>query len=478
MKTLLIVPPDVSAIEPFSSSPGIKGQLKFIKGFPLGLGYIAAVLEKHNIEVEILDAQVKGLGIEDIIKYIEKSSPKIIGITTLTANIKTAVEIARRVRLADKGRITVFGGPHAMYDYENLLNHYAVDFIVYGEGEFIFLNLLKALESGSPPAQVKGVIYNENGSIRWNKGEIFVDDLDRLPFPARGLTDFNAYLKHFTHNLSCAAQILTSRGCPYKCAFCSSGNTFYKWRGRSPKNIIAEMKDIIDKFPGVKSFSFMDDNFTLDHQRVFEICRLIIRTGLNKYPWDCLSRCANLNEDLLLLMKEAGCIRIHYGIESGSTQILENISKRIDLGEAKRVMALTKKSGIEAYAFFMVGNPGESDASIKKTVEYAVSLKPTYMNWFVTQVYPGTRLAELQPQRDWVKYVYEPEIKNPSIYTHPCVPVFSPEGFDREMLKREVAGIMRLFFWLYLPRNFRKWISKFFRHPLYSLWYIKNILFQ
>lgn len=222
----------------------------------------------------------------------------------------------------------------------------------------------------------------------------------------------------------------------------------------------------------------MDDNFTLERKRVIDICNLIIKEGLDRYPWDCLSRCGSLDEGMLGLMKRAGCVRIQYGIESGSPQILENIGKRIDLKLAKEAVAITKKTGIEAYAFFMVGNPGETQSSIRASVKYALELRPTYVNWFVTQVYPGTKLAQLQPQKDWVNYVYKPEIENPSLYTHPCVPTFNPAGLDREALKKRAADIMRLFFWAYLPRNFRKWFLKFVRHPLYSLWYIRKILLR
>ena len=141
MKVLLIAPPDITAIEPFRSSKKIRNRLKLMKGFPIGLGYIAAVLEKNNVEVGILDAELKGMLVGQIIDFIKDNRPQVIGITTLTLNIKVAVEIARRIKELDNQIITVFGGPHAMHDHKNLLENYDVDFIVFGEGEFIFLNL-------------------------------------------------------------------------------------------------------------------------------------------------------------------------------------------------------------------------------------------------------------------------------------------------------------------------------------------------
>lgn len=478
MKVLLFIPPEISAIEPYRSSKKLRDRVKVIKGFPLGLGYIAAVLEQNNIEVAILDAQIDDLSLEQVAERIRDFSPQVLGISAYTANIKTAVEVVRLAKNLDKDIAVVFGGPHATHDYRNLLENYSADFVVLGEGEFIFLDLVRALEGRASLDKVSGIAYKDGEALKVNPGNLYIEGLDSLPYPARHLTDFDEYLRHFTHDLSSAAQILTSRGCPYSCAFCSSGNTFSKWRGRKAENVIGEMEFILERYPKVQSFSFMDDNFTLDKHRVDEVCNLLIKKSLNKYPWDCLSRCGGLDYRLLKLMKEAGCVRIQFGIESGSDEILKNINKAIDLKQARETISLTKKAGIEAYGFFMVGNPGETQETIRKTVDFALHSRLTYVNWFVTQVYPGTKLAKIQNQEDWVKYVYEPEIENPSLYTHPCVPVFTSDGFDREILKKIVSRIMRKFFLAYLPSNFGKWLKKLIRHPIYSLWYLKRMFME
>lgn len=475
MKVLLIAPPNINVIEPFSLSNKLKERVKFIQGFPLGLGYLAAVLKENNIETEILDAQIKDMTIAQIGDFIEDKAPDIVGVNTFTPNIKTAIEIARAAKAVDGSIVTVFGGPHAMHDYNNLLKDYPVDFVVLGEGEYILLELVNALKRNAPLSGIRGIAYKRDGSIFVNTGDIYIENLDSLPYPARELTDFNKYLKHFTHNLSGAVQIMTSRGCPYSCVFCSSGSTFSKWRPRSPENVVGEMKHIINCYPRIKSVSFMDDNFTLQRQRVLDICKLIIKEGLNIYPWDCLSRCSDMDEELLGFMKKAGCVRIQYGIESGCPHILKNIGKRIDLKQVKSIIALTKKAGIEAYAFFMIGNPGETEESIRESIRFAFEIKPAYVNWFVTQVYPGTKLAQMQPQDSWVDYIYEPEVDSPSVYTHPCVPVFTACGLSREFLKNKAAGAMKVFFWRYLPFNFRKWFKKMLRHPVYSLGYLKRV---
>ncbi|MDP2905760.1 MAG: radical SAM protein [Candidatus Omnitrophota bacterium] len=478
MKILLLVPPEISAIEPYRSSKKLRDCVKVIKGFPLGLGYIAAVLQQNDFEVSILNAQINDFSMEQMMERIRGFSPQVIGITTYTANIKTAVESARLSKAWNKDVVIVFGGPHATHDHRNLLENYGADFVVFGEGEFIFRDLAMALLKRAPLDNVKGIAYRDGADIKVNPGDLYIKDLDSLPYPARHLTDFNKYLGHFTHDLSCAAQVMTSRGCPYSCAFCSSGSTFSKWRGRRAQSVVEEIEFVLGRYPAVRSISFMDDNFTLDKARVEEICRLLIKKGLNRYHWDCLSRCAGQDAKLLGLMKEAGCARIQYGVESASPAVLENINKAQDLAQVRNAVKLTKNAGIEAYAFFMVGNPGETEGTIRESVRFALELKPTYANWFVTQVYPGTKLAALQGQDDWVKYVYAPEIENPSLYTHPCVPVFTPDGFDREMLKVRVSAIMKKFFWAYLPSNFLKWLKKLIRHPLYSLWYLKRMLLE
>lgn len=476
MKTLLIVPPNVNVIEPFCSSPRAADFIKFIQGFPLGLGYLGAVLEKEGIEVKILDAQVSDLPIEDISRQIKDFRADVVGITTLTATIKTTVEIVKAVKRIDQNIYVVLGGPHAHFDSASLLKNFPIDFIVQGEGELILLELLKALERGGNVDDVKGLVYRNGGGIKTTLPGTPIQNLDQLPFPARHLVNFDQYFDYFTHDLRDAIQIMGSRGCPYRCTFCSSSHIHGSWRGRSPENILDEIEHLARAYPRMKSFSFLDDNFTLNRKRTLQLCKMIISHGLNKYPWDCLARVDLVDEELLDTMVRAGCVRIQYGIESGSPTILNNIGKKIDLDVAKKVISMTKSVGIEAHAFFMVGNPGETNETIKASIEKAFDLKPTFVNWFITQVYPGTRLASLQPVDNWVDYIYEPELTNPSIYTHPCVPTFNPAGFDREKLKEIIAGIMKKFFWYYLPVNFPRWLKKFIDYPTYSLWYIKRLL--
>lgn len=476
MEILLVAAPNVNVIEPFRSSPKVSNFIKFIQSFPIGLGYLAAVLEREGFKVNILDAQLRDLTIESVLKYIKDFNPDIVGITTLTANIKVTVKIASLIKKRNDNIKIVLGGPHATYDYNNLLKNYPIDYVVVGEGEYTLLDLVRTLDKKGNLSNINGLAYRQNDKIIVSPARQPNMQLDDLPYPARHLVDFNAYFDYFTPDLRDVVQIMGSRGCPYKCAFCSSGHTYRKWRSRSAQNIVDEILYLEQAYTRMKSFSFMDDNFTFNRSHVVEICNLLIERGLNRYAWDCLARVDQVDEGLLYLMKKAGCCRIQYGIESASSEILKNIGKKIDIKTTEKAIAMAKDNGIEAYAFFMIGNPGETEDSINLSVKTAFKFKPTYVNWFVTQIYPGTMLAELQPVDNWVEYIYEPEIRNPSLYTHPCIPTFNPDGFNREILKKRVAKIMQQFFWCYLPRNFFRWLKKLIRYPRYSLWYLKHLL--
>lgn len=226
-----------------------------------------------------------------------------------------------------------------------------------------------------------------------------------------------------------------------------------------------ELEFLRTRYPKVKSFSFMDDNFTFNRNRTFEICYMLIERGLNRYPWECLARVDQVDSEMLDLMSEAGCRRIKFGIESGSPEILKNIRKKISLDTARESIELTRKAGIEAIAYFMIGNPGETTHTIEMSVSVAKELKSTNTFWFIAQVLPGTEFAQLQPVDNWVEYIYQPEVEKPSMFLHPCVPVFLPDGFTRESLKQIATKLTRRFILYHAPQNILKWPRKFIRSP-------------
>ena len=474
MKVLLLLPPNVDVIEPFKSQQRKPEPL--VWGFPLGIGYIASVLEQNGFEVELLDACSESLSIETIKSRIQRSTPDAVGIGMLTQIAKTAVATAHAIKEIDP-QIPVFtGGPHATFDYYDLLQNYPFDCVVLGEGESTTLELMQALKGRLPVEDIKGLAFRSGQKISVTPPRPLITDLDALPYPARHLVDYNKYIEYTKYSASpSAAEIVGSRGCSHRCAFCSSSYLFGRWRGRSPQNIVDELDFLRTHYPKVRSFSFMDDNFTFNQNRTFELCQLLIERGLNRYPWECLARVDQVDREMLGLMAKAGCNRIKFGIESGSPEILKAIRKKISLAKARESIELTRNAGIEAIAYFMLGNPGETMETIDMSVKVAKELRSTNTLWFIAQVYPGTEFAQLQPQANWVEYVYQPEVEKPSMFLHPCIPAFLPNGFTRETLKQIAKRLTRRFILHHAPQNIVKWPRKFIRSPLSIAHYIYRV---
>jgi radical SAM superfamily enzyme YgiQ (UPF0313 family) len=476
MRILLIFPPNVDAVEPFKSSRVKPPPLMW--GYPLGLGYLAAVLKRKGFEVSIVDACFDGLTMDETLARVKEYKPDLVGIGSLTHVLKSSIELARKIKLFDPQIKVVFGGPHATYDWDNLLKLDFIDYIVIGEGEETFSELCSRLKERAPVDQVQGIAYRAtSGERKKTQFRPLIEDLDKLPFPERELVDFRKYIKSYGV-LEKSVDVMSSRGCTNRCVFCSSSHLFGRWRTRSPENIICELKELISKYPEIRSINFMDDDFTADKGRVLKLCGLLVAEGLNKYNWVCLARVDQLDEEMVRAMRSAGCRRVHLGIESGSPEILKNINKRISLDQARTAVRLLTKAGIEAYSFFMVGHPGETQESIRLTKKFAKELKSANTGFFVTQVFPGTRLEELQPVADWLGYVYEPEVRNPSIFTHPCVPNFIPEGFTRESLKKICGSITRELILMHFAKRSPLFIKKFFTEPKNTMDYISGVFLR
>jgi anaerobic magnesium-protoporphyrin IX monomethyl ester cyclase len=470
MRVLLIFPPDVHAIDPFKKANAVHSP--WIIKFPIGLGYLAAILEKDAFEISIYNAcSEKNITFEMIKEKIIDYNPDVIGIAVVyTALAKTSVKIAQIAKETNPRIIVVAGGPHATYDYENLLNNYPVDFVILGEGEISFLELLNKLRNNDNDFEsVKGIAFLRDRVCITEK-RFPIENLDSLPYPARHLVDFRKCIKN--ELLPNAVSIMTSRGCSHSCAFCSLTHFFRRWRPRRPQNVIDEMKYLLKAYENIKSFQFYDDNFTFNQERVIELCELIIKNRLQKYKWNCLARVDQVNFDMLKLMKRSGCEKVSFGVESGSPQILMNIHKGISLEQVKEAFKLTSEVGMESLAFFMIGNPGETQETINQSIRFAKSLKSTSTLWSIAEVYPGTEFERKITRPDFIKYIYEPEIENPCPFTHPCVPVFEQPGLNREKLKIVHKSIMKKFLIHHSIKNFTTYFKYFIRSPINGLMHL------
>ena len=353
----------------------------------LGLGYIAACLEKNGVNSKIIDAAFENRGRGDILDQINEFTAKIYGITSLTPEITKAHSLALAIKKAIPGSVIIVGGSHVSALPEETLREFsAFDFVVVGEGEYTMLELVAKLKNKDTDfSGVKGIAYRENGKIKINPKRDWIASLDDLPFPAWHLYPNIKNQRVFS--------LITSRGCPFRCIFCSRA-LGDKIRLRSAKNVINELLWLTTEF-NVKYICFEDENFTYDTQRTEEILKFMIESGMSKkVEWYAVTRADLINFELLKMMKEAGCRDLGFGIESGNKEILNKLKKGVTLKQAAHGIDLAKKAGIRTQGYFILGNPNETIQTANETINFAVKLNPHRAEFFIMTPYPGTEVAD------------------------------------------------------------------------------------
>lgn len=402
MKILLLNPPYNRVLyqqnKPISVQP------------PIGLAYLASSLQANNINVKILDANALHLTLPETVEKIIASKPDIIGITATTPVIPLVYSIANEVKKLNQGIKIIVGGPHVTFlDTQTLKECPAIDIIIRGESELTIVNLIKNINAIE---RVNGITYRQENNIIKNPDQELIKNLDTIPFPAYDLLPRKKYKPGPFLNIGLRSQkfarIMSSRGCPNRCTYCSSAHFWKILRLRSPENIIQEITYLKNKY-GFKHFNFLDDTFTITKERVTTICQKLLANDL-KIHWTCFARVNTLDFETLKIMKKAGCFGIAYGIESGDEKILARIKKNINLDQARKIIKLTKKLGIKTEAYFMIGLPGETEETIKKTIGLAVEISPDFAFFSITTPFPGTEMYdELKKQNlikdtDWQNY--------------------------------------------------------------------------
>lgn len=407
---------------------------------PLGLAYIAAVLRDSGHEPRILDCPALGLGYGDIEKAVREFQPGLVGITAMTPVIKEAIESAKAVKSASDVPI-VLGGPHAsIMPWETLKNVKWIDFIARGEGEIIIRDLVDSLQSGEDGRGVRGLSYRRGKKIFHNKDMPLIENLDMLPFPARDLLPMGKYRQHIGHPNSFATMV-TTRGCPYSCSFCTKAVFGSLYRARSPENMVGEMEEIIEKY-GVKEIVFYDDTFTVNRDRVMEFCKLLMERGI-RVKWKCEARVNLVDQELLSAMAKAGCYIIAYGVESGNPELLKAINKGFTREQVVRAFRMTRNVGIETLGYFMIGIPGETRETIRQTLDFAMELDPDYAQFAIATPYPRTELYAqakkkcLLEKTDWESYSY---------FGDSATPVMRTESLSTEELRDELRRVTRSFY--------------------------------
>lgn len=465
---------------------------------PLGLAYLAGSL-KDSFEVKVLDALVEGydknkllskeylrygLAFEDIEQKIREFSPDVVGVSCLfSSQIENVYEVFKITKRINNKIITVMGGAHPSAVPEEAIKNETIDFVIIGEGETTLKRLLQAIDTGKELSDMEGLACRIKGQVAIYPKKKYEGSLDNIAFPYWDILPLEKYYKINNPHGNPARRIpflpvITSRGCPFRCIFCSVHNLWgNNYRKRSAENILKELEYLVHNF-GVREVLFEDDNLTFDRERAKKIFQGIIKKKLD-ISWSTPNGVAlqTLDDEVLELMKASGCYSISVGIESGDEFVLKNIIRKpVVLSKVKPVIDTAKRLGLETTAFFVVGLPGESRIHINNTFRFAEEIKTDNVNFFFATPLPGTRLLGLCREKGL--------IKDGLVYSgmRSDRPYFDTEFlFKAELLSMVNAEKLKLYFLLLFSNPLRFFSMaglKLFKDPLYffrfALKYLKN----
>ncbi|RJQ18458.1 MAG: radical SAM protein [Nitrospiraceae bacterium] len=440
---ILLINPDLSVSERYGMLAKVGPTTE-----PMGLTYIAAVLLERGHKVRIIDAAPIHFKPSDLAREIEKEKFDLVGITFMTPMYLCAMDVAKSIRKANREITIVIGGPHVtIMPEETLKNNREIDFAVLGEGEYTMLELVDALEKGANDfTGIKGIAFldKENKFIITPPREP-EKDIDKFPLPARHLLPMKLYRPTPTYYQKLPAHIiLTTRGCPFRCSYCSKifGNLV---RFHSVERIIKEINILIEEH-GAKEIIFRDDTFTINKKHTTQLCNEMIKQGIHKkIRWMCMTRVNLIDEELLKIMKKAGCWSMHFGVESGSQRLLDLVRKDITIEQIKKAFYLTKKVGIKTKAFFMIGLPTETPEESLLTIGLAKELDPDGAQFTITVPFPGTKLFDLAKTSGHMKSFRWEDYQSWAGWTNKDL-VYVTEGRTQEELKQFQKRALREFY--------------------------------
>jgi radical SAM superfamily enzyme YgiQ (UPF0313 family) len=368
-----------------------------------GLMSLAAYIMTKGYEVKIEDYIIENCSKDRFKSVIEQYKPDIVGATAVSMTVNKSLSILKDYKSLSPNIITVIGGPHATFDSIGMLNSGAVDFVVRGEGEITFSELLDTLSNGGDISSINGISYKSDGKILHTPDRDLIKDIYILPLPARHLVTLSKY-----RAMDLPINMVTSRGCPHSCIFCL-GRKMVGQRVR-----YFDVDRVVDEFEmlskiGFSQINIADDLFTSNKKRCIAICDGIISRCI-KQRWSAFARIDTVSEDLLIKLKEAGCVNLCFGIESGDQNILDRVKKRITLSKCQTVSDMCKRSGIIPFASFILGLPGETEETLMKTLRFARDLNMDF-GMHILAPFPGTEIRENAEEYglhiftdDWDKY--------------------------------------------------------------------------
>ncbi len=358
---------------------------------PLGLIYISTYLKENGIANEVYDTTFSNK--KALLKYLTQSQPDILALYTNLMTKLNVLEIIRETRKLAKDCRIILGGPDVTYNTDNYLKNGA-DFIVIGEGESTMLELVNAIKTNTAFADIDGLAYlDESGKEHKTNPRTKLRDIDQLPIPNRDAIDISKYTKVWKdfHGQS-ALNVSTQRGCPYTCKWCSTAVYGQSYRRRSPEKVVAEIQLIQEKYDP-DTIWFVDDVFTVSHKWLNAFSEELEKQKV-RVKFECISRADRMNAEVISILKRAGCFRVWIGAESGSQKIIDAMDRRVSVEKVREVIQETRKAGIEAGTFIMLGYPGETKEDIKETIHHLKVSNPDHFT--ITKAYPikGTVLYE------------------------------------------------------------------------------------
>ncbi len=409
-KWLLLNPP---IFETFFKSPLSKNI-----SIPLGLAYLASVLKKNDALVKIFDISAMSMKTKSVMDFIKSENPDVIGIYCSTPNVGYVRALFRNVE--DRNTLKVVGGPHPTQLPADLLD--VADVCIIGEGESTVVELNKYINNEiSNLGDIYGLCFKKNNETCYTGNRELIEDINSIPFPARELLPAEKYSFEFpivNMQGKYFAEMILSRGCPFKCKFCCSPrNWMGKIRFRNIENIISEIESLLQN--NYFFIHFIDDVFNLIDNRVIELCEIILKKRLN-FKWSCIIRADLVKKNILKLMKKAGCVQVQVGIESGEQKILDIMGKNVKLEEIRKGFSLIKSVGLQSKGFFIIGYTEETRESIIKSIKFAKLIEPTYITISIFTPYPESFIFKALKEKNllltenWSDYVFykTPVFKN------------------------------------------------------------------
>ena len=446
MKVFFIIPPEKGIVDKPTSPQR-------------GIACLAAVVRENKHDVAILDMRL-GYNRKDMLDKVKEFNADLVCITTVTTDHKKVYEMVDLLK--EKGFKVALGGPHVSAFKKKVIEDTKADYAVKREGEGALVKLC----NGEDPKTIKGIIYRNNSEVVENEDDTFVREPDEMSFPAFDLFELDKYIDR-------KLPIITSRGCPYRCTFCSINLTSgFMFRPRSAKNVVDELEHWYKK--GYKYFGFNDDNFTLLPERAEEICDQIVERGM-KIKWELRNgiRIDKVNERLLRKMKNAGCMYVAFGVESADQEVLDNIKKGITAEKAKEAILLADKVGIKKGAFFIVGLPGDTYKKFLKTLKWALELPLDEVRFYNAVPYPATDFYKWVEEN--ARWIISPDVYMNSIGSFDDQPIFETDDFTKEerikatkvsqahmmkyLMKREFGSVLgEIGYWAWKPEFTRKYV--------------------